>query len=269
MIDPMVISGGSASIVSAATTPSSSAPSRSSAKIITAEISTPTGASSSSASGPVTGEIRDTVTLSPQARESQDGRKGQGGGQGGGQTEGQAQGGQAAASAATSEEQAEIARKVALMKANEQKVITHEAAHKAAGGTYAGGTSYSKSVGPDGKMYITGGEVSIDVSEGRTPEETIRKAQTVRAAAMAPADPSGQDYAVAAQASRMEQEARAELQTERGKELAGQGKSSLAGAGVQVARTSSTYGAGGVVVGGLGKTMSTERPPSYFLSQYA
>lgn len=268
MIDPMVISGGSASIVTAATTPSSSAPSRSSAKITTAEISTPTGASSS-ASGPVTGEVRDTVTLSPQARESQDGRKGQVGGQAAGQAGVQAQGGQAAAGSESSQEQAEMARKVALMKANEQKVIAHEAAHKAAGGTYAGGTSYSKSVGPDGKMYITGGEVSIDVSEGRTPEETIRKAQTVRAAALAPSDPSGQDYAVAAQASRMEQEARAELQTERGKELAGQGKSSSAGAGVRVARTSSAYGAGGVIVGGVGKTMSTERPPSYFLSQYA
>ena len=54
-------------------------------------------------------------------------------------------------------------------------------------------------------------EVSIDVSPGRTPEETIPKAQHIRATALAPADPSPQDRSVAATASRMEGEARIEL----------------------------------------------------------
>ena len=52
--------------------------------------------------------------------------------------------------------------------------------------------------------------VKIDTSSGSTPEDTIRKAQTIRAAALAPAEPSGQDRAVAAQASQMEAQARAE-----------------------------------------------------------
>ena len=52
--------------------------------------------------------------------------------------------------------------------------------------------------------------MKIDTSAGSNPEETIRKAQTIRAAALAPAEPSGQDFAVAAQATQMEAQARAE-----------------------------------------------------------
>ena len=45
--------------------------------------------------------------------------------------------------------------------------------------------------GLDGGSYVIGGEVKIDTSAGSNPEETIRKAQTIRAAALAPAEPSG------------------------------------------------------------------------------
>jgi len=55
------------------------------------------------------------------------------------------------------------------------------------------------------------GEVGIDTSKGRTPEETLARAQQIRAAALAPADPSGQDRAVAAAASQMAADARAEI----------------------------------------------------------
>ena len=54
--------------------------------------------------------------------------------------------------------------------------------------------------------------MSIDTSPvGGDPEATIRKAQQVRAAANAPANPSSQDRQVAAQAGQMEQAARVEL----------------------------------------------------------
>jgi hypothetical protein len=66
----------------------------------------------------------------------------------------------------------------------EQKVKAHEMAHKAVGGSYAGQVHYSYTVGPDGRLYITGGEVPIDTSEEKTPEETIKKMQVVRAAAL-------------------------------------------------------------------------------------
>ncbi len=101
---------------------------------------------------------------------------------------------------------------VRSLQARDQQVHAHEAAHLAAsGGLATSGASYTYQRGPDGVSYAIGGEVSIDVSRGRSPEETIARAALVRAAALAPADPSGQDLAVAAAASQMEQQARAEL----------------------------------------------------------
>lgn len=108
----------------------------------------------------------------------------------------------------TSEEQEQVAK----LKARDTEVRTHEQAHvAAAGGLVRGGISYTFETGPDGTRYAVGGHVSIDTSPGRTPTETIAKAQQIRAAALAPAEPSGADRAAAAKASRMESEARAEL----------------------------------------------------------
>ena len=101
---------------------------------------------------------------------------------------------------------------VAKLKQVDRQVRAHEAAHLAAsGGMATSGASFTYQKGPDGVSYAVGGEVSINTSSGRTPEETIARARTIRAAALAPADPSGQDRAVAAAASQMEQQARMEL----------------------------------------------------------
>lgn len=54
-------------------------------------------------------------------------------------------------------------------------------------------------------MHIDSAEVPND------PEATIEKAQNIKKAAMAPADPSWQDLKVAREASRMESKARKEL----------------------------------------------------------
>ncbi|POZ62791.1 hypothetical protein C2I19_06875 [Chromobacterium alticapitis] len=102
-------------------------------------------------------------------------------------------------------------KEVSELKSRDTDVRRHEAAHQAAGGSLAGAASFTFEQGPDGKQYAIGGEVPIQVSRGGTPEETIRNAQTVRAAALAPSDPSGQDRAVAAEASQIEQQARVEL----------------------------------------------------------
>lgn len=83
----------------------------------------------------------------------------------------------------------------------EDKVIAHEQAHKAVGGEFAGSATYGYSVGPDGKRYITSGEVSISVPGTGEPEEMMRAMETVKRAALAPANPSGQDQRVAASAS--------------------------------------------------------------------
>jgi hypothetical protein len=105
-------------------------------------------------------------------------------------------------------EQAEIRK----LKARDQEVRQHEQAHlSAAGGLAVSAASFTYQKGPDGVNYAVGGEVSIDTSPGNNPEETLQRARTIRAAALAPADPSGQDRAVAAQAGQMEQQANLEL----------------------------------------------------------
>lgn len=99
-------------------------------------------------------------------------------------------------------------------------VRAHEAAHVGAGaGVVSGGASFGYTRGPDGKMYATSGEVPISMKEGRTPEETIQNARQIASAAMAPADPSPQDYKVAANAAQMEAQARSEQAQERAEEL--------------------------------------------------
>lgn len=98
-------------------------------------------------------------------------------------------------------EDPQVQQQVARLKQIEEKVKAHEAAHKAVGGNLASSASYSYTQGPDGHSYITGGEVQIDMSGGRTPQETISRMQQVIRAALAPSDPSGQDRAVAAQAA--------------------------------------------------------------------
>jgi hypothetical protein len=99
--------------------------------------------------------------------------------------------------------------KIDQLKAIDRKVKAHEQAHVAAGGELIrGGVNFSYQKGPDGKLYAIGGDVSIDTSPGRTPEDTVVRAQRIRAAALAPADPSAQDRRVAADASAMELSAR-------------------------------------------------------------
>ena len=103
-------------------------------------------------------------------------------------------------------------QEVEELKRRDQEVRTHEQAHVAAGGQHVrGGISYEYQTGPDGKRYAVGGEVSIDTSPENSPEDTIRKAQTIRQAALAPAEPSGQDRRAAAAAAQMELKARQEL----------------------------------------------------------
>lgn len=101
---------------------------------------------------------------------------------------------------------------VEKLKARDREVRAHEQAHlAAAAGLAMSGASYTYQRGPDGVSYAIGGEVKIDTSPGKTPEETVQRAQRIKAAAMAPAEPSGADRAVAAKAAQMEAEARAEL----------------------------------------------------------
>ena len=110
-------------------------------------------------------------------------------------------------------------RQVQQLKETDRKVRAHEQAHISVGADLVrGGATFTYQTGPDDQRYAVSGEVSIDASPGRTPAETIPKAQHIRAAALAPADPSAQDRSVAAKASAMEANARVELSTQQNDE---------------------------------------------------
>ncbi|NMH60750.1 putative metalloprotease CJM1_0395 family protein [Alteromonas ponticola] len=105
-------------------------------------------------------------------------------------------------------------QKLKQLKDRDAEVRRHEEAHASVGGQYAGSPQYEYEEGPDGKRYAVGGEVSIDISEAATPEKTIQKMEQVRAAALAPEQPSQQDLKVAAEAQQKSAEAKAELTKE-------------------------------------------------------
>ena len=121
----------------------------------------------------------------------------------------------------TEEEQAEVED----MKDRDAEVRTHENAHKSAGGQYAAAPSYTYETGPDGKRYITDGEVSIDIGEESDPQDTITKMQVVKRAALAPAQPSAQDRQVYAEASQKEAQAHQELNEQKQEEAQGSSES--------------------------------------------
>jgi len=122
----------------------------------------------------------------------------------------------ATAQALTSSEQAVISE----LRATDTAVHAHERAHIAAGGgVIRGGAVFTYEKAPDNALYAIAGEVGIDTSAGNTPEETITKMQTVRAAALAPIDPSAADYQVASTASMLQMKARLEVSRNKQTEL--------------------------------------------------
>lgn len=113
------------------------------------------------------------------------------------------------------QQEASERKEVEELKARDKEVRSHEQAHASVGGQYAGAPSYEFETGPDGQRYAVGGEVSIDVSKEPEPEDTLRKMQQVRAAALAPAEPSPQDLRVASEAQQKATEARQQMAEER------------------------------------------------------
>lgn len=121
----------------------------------------------------------------------------------------QAEQGTAAQQAAPAQSR-EDQRLLQQLQARDREVRAHELAHVAAGaGLVRSGASFAYQRGPDGRFYAVGGEVGIDTAPvPGDPAATARKAEQIMRAALAPAQPSGQDRAVAAQAANMAMEAR-------------------------------------------------------------
>ncbi len=115
------------------------------------------------------------------------------------------------AGALSKEEQAAVQE----MKARDREVRAHEQAHKNVGGRHAGAISFSYQKGPDGQQYAVGGSVPIDMSPEASPEATIAKMRVVISAALAPADPSGPDRAIAQAAQGQLIQATADARAER------------------------------------------------------
>ena len=101
------------------------------------------------------------------------------------------------------------------LQVRDREVRAHEAAHASVGGAYASAPTYTFKRGADGQSYAVGGAVSIDLSPVKgDPQATLQKAEQVRAAALAPAEPSSQDMRVAQKAQAMASTARMEISQE-------------------------------------------------------
>ena len=103
-------------------------------------------------------------------------------------------------------------QQVQQLKARDTEVRAHEQAHiAAAAGLRTSAASYDYQAGPDGKKYAVGGEVSISFTSSGNPEDDIQNAETMRNAALAPSEPSGQDRSVAKSAEKIIQDAKTKL----------------------------------------------------------
>lgn len=89
-------------------------------------------------------------------------------------------------------------QKQSLIRKNYAEIYAHEAAHKRAGGSLAGAIVIEK----NSEGIPVGGHVSIKMPKlnKENPEQTIEQANVVFKSALAPSDPSEQDYKVAKQA---------------------------------------------------------------------
>ena len=92
-----------------------------------------------------------------------------------------------------------------LIRKNYNKIYAHEMAHKSAGGTFAGEISIERN--SEGIPVSGHVPTQMPVLDKSNPQKTIDHANVVIKAALAPGDPSDQDYKVANQARQIKQQA--------------------------------------------------------------
>ena len=104
-----------------------------------------------------------------------------------------------------------------LIKENYNEIYAHEKAHQRAGGSFAGAIVIDRNE----EGIPVGGHVDIKMPSvnPENPQKTIDDANTVIRSAMAPDDPSEQDYAVAAKAQSIKMQAQAVKKETDGSEL--------------------------------------------------
>lgn len=82
-----------------------------------------------------------------------------------------------------------------LIRKNYNHIYSHEMAHKLAGGRYAGAITIERN--SDGIPFAGHVPIQMPVLNSKNPQSTIDHADIVIKAALAPSDPSEQDYRVA------------------------------------------------------------------------
>ena len=108
-----------------------------------------------------------------------------------------------------------------LIARNYNHIYAHEMAHKAAGGQFAGAISIERNA--EGIPVSGHVPIRMPVLNKSNPQQTIDHASTVIKAAMAPSDPSRQDYKVANQASQIKMQAMKKKKKHQGNRLDIQG----------------------------------------------
>ncbi|MFW5807954.1 MAG: putative metalloprotease CJM1_0395 family protein [Spirochaetota bacterium] len=99
---------------------------------------------------------------------------------------------------------------VRQLKERDTEVRAHEASHAAGNGILTIGTPrFTYQIGPDGKAYAIGGQVTLATMPARDPQAAEQNAKNLKDAALSVSDPSVQDLAAAASADAMISEARA------------------------------------------------------------
>lgn len=99
------------------------------------------------------------------------------------------------------------AQKDALIRKNYDEIYAHELAHKSAGGALAGSIVIERNA--EGIPFAGHVDIKMPALNPNNPQKTINDANTVIRSAMAPSDPSDQDYRVAAQAQSIKMQAQA------------------------------------------------------------
>ena len=92
-----------------------------------------------------------------------------------------------------------------LITRNYNHIYAHEMAHKMAGGSFAGNIVIERNW--EGIPVSGHVPIKMPVLDKRNPQSTIDHANVVIRAALAPGEPSAQDFRVAAQAERIKMQA--------------------------------------------------------------
>lgn len=97
-----------------------------------------------------------------------------------------------------------IKNKISQLEIREQAIINHEKTHRSVGGNLASSATYVYTNGPDGKQYISGGQVDMKMPSGGSLVNLLSGLKRIKSAATAVGNPSSTDLHTAANASAIE-----------------------------------------------------------------